>query len=80
MSVSYKKLWKLLIDMNLNKTALREKGVHPTTIAKMGRDEIVSLKVLDEICDILNCDFGDIVEHIKEDSESSNSKGNDDVL
>lgn len=66
MSVSYKKLWKLLIDKGYNKTKLRTAGIHPTTIAKMGRDEYVTMDVLDKICDILDCDYGDIIEHIKE--------------
>lgn len=65
MGVSYNKLWKLLIDRGYNKTTLRNAGVHPTTIAKMGRDEYVSMDVLDKICEILNCDYGDIITHTK---------------
>ena len=67
MGVSYKKLWKLLIDKGFNKTTLREAGIHPTSIAKMGRNEYVSMEVINKICNILNCDFGDIIEHIKDE-------------
>lgn len=67
MSVSYKKLWKLLIDKGFNKTILRESGIHPTSIAKMGRNEYVSMEVINKVCNILNCDFGDIIEHIKDE-------------
>lgn len=63
MSVSYKKLWKLLIDKEINKTNIREvTGISPSTIAKMNKNEYVSLEVLDKICTYLECDIGDIME------------------
>lgn len=63
MSVSYEKLWKLLIDKEINKTNIREAtGISPSTIAKMNRSEYVSLEVLDKICTYLQCDIGDIME------------------
>lgn len=63
MSVSYNKLWKLLIDHNMNKSELGKAAkMSPNTIAKMGKNESVSLDILVRICEVLNCDIGDIVE------------------
>ncbi|MCD7743817.1 MAG: helix-turn-helix transcriptional regulator [Lachnospiraceae bacterium] len=61
--VSYNKLWKLLIDKRMKKKDLAEAaGISANTIAKMGRDALVSLEVLVRICRALKCDIGDIVE------------------
>ena len=47
MSISYNKLWKLLIDLNMNKTQLREiSGVSPNVIAKLGKNELVAMESL----------------------------------
>ena len=63
MAVNYNKLWKLLIDKNLNKSDLREAvKTSPNTIAKLGKNEPVSLEVLMRICKFLECDIGDIME------------------
>lgn len=63
MSVSYNKLWKLLIDHNMNKSDLGKVAkMSPNTIAKLGKNESVSLDILVRICEVLNCDIGDIVE------------------
>lgn len=63
MSVSYKKLWKLLIDHNMNKSDLAKIAkMSPNTIAKLGKNETVSLDILVRICKVLECDIGDIVE------------------
>lgn len=70
MAMCYKKLWKLLIDKNLNKSDLRERtGLSTTTIAKLGRDEYVSMKVVSKICTTLHCDVGDIMEYIPDAKE-----------
>jgi DNA-binding Xre family transcriptional regulator len=63
MSVSYNKLWKLLIDKNMKKKDLsRIAGISPTSIAKLGRNENVTTDILVKICKTLNCDIGDIME------------------
>ena len=63
MKANYNKLWKMLIDKKMNKTTLQEKvGMSPNTLAKMGRDENVSMEVLLRICEVLQCDIGDIME------------------
>ena len=71
MSVSYNKLWKLLIDHKMNKSDLGKAAkMSPNTIAKLGKNETVSLDILVRICGVLNCDIGDIVEVVGEAKES----------
>ena len=61
---SYKPLLKQLIDKGMTKTQLREKlGISMATLAKISKDEYISMKVLDDICNLLNCKIEDIVEH-----------------
>lgn len=63
MAISYNKLWKLLIDKNMNKKALREQaGLSSGTIAKLGKNENITTDVLVKICKTLNCDISDIME------------------
>ena len=63
MGISYKKLWKLLIDKDMKKSQLREAAsLSSSTIAKLTRNEYVALDVLVRICVVLSCDIGDIVE------------------
>ena len=70
MSVSYNKLWKLLIDHNMHKSELgRAAKMSPNTIAKLGKNETVSLDILVRICKVLNCDIGDIVEVSRSDAD-----------
>ena len=60
--ISYNKLWHLLLDKNMKKTELCEKaGISSSTLAKLGKNEIVTLDVLERICDLLNCDIGDVL-------------------
>ena len=70
MAVSYKKLWKLLIDKNMKKKDLRAaSGISTTTLAKLGKDENVSTEILSKNCAALNCDVGDIMEMVPDDSK-----------
>lgn len=63
MQLSYKKLWKLLIDRDLKKKDLSEMAdVSSTCIAKLGRNENVNTNILVKICSALECDICDIVE------------------
>ena len=67
MAVSYNGLWKLLIDKNMKKMELLEAvEMSPNTLAKLGRNEDVSMDVLRRICEYLECDIGDIMEMIPE--------------
>ena len=68
MNISYKKLWKLLIDKDMTAVELREKtGIAPNTMTKLRRDEEVSLSVLVKICTVLNANIGDIMDLIPEE-------------
>ena len=68
MSISYNKLWKLLIDKKMSKADLRKAtGIAPNTMTKLRRDEEVSLTVLNKICKTLNVDIGDIMEFLPEE-------------
>lgn len=70
MAVSYKKLWKLLIDKDMKKEDLRKAaGITTTAMAKLGKNEDVKTSVLLKICNVLQCDISDIVEIIKEEGE-----------
>ena len=62
MKANYNKLLKLLIDKSMTKTELREKAkISSSTLAKIGKNEMLSPDVLMKICDVLNCDIGDIM-------------------
>jgi DNA-binding Xre family transcriptional regulator len=63
MKVSYNKLWKMLIDKKMTKTGLRDAvNMSSNTLAKMGKEETVSMDVIMRICKVLECDVGDIME------------------
>jgi len=66
MSVSYKKLWKLIIDKDLTNVEVRKAAkISPATFTKLKKNETVSLDVLLKICKFLDCDIGDVMEVIK---------------
>ena len=68
-TVSYDPLWKKLIDVKMNKTELAEKaGIARSTIAKMGKNEIVSLDVIVKICNTLDCGIEDVVSVLPTDN------------
>ena len=68
MNVSYNKLWKLMIDRKMNKSDLRElTGIGTNTLAKLSKDQQVSMEVLMKICSKLNCDISDICEFVEEE-------------
>lgn len=63
MAISYNKLWKQLIDKNMTKTDLRLKAdIGTATLAKLGKNEQVSMDVLLRICNVLNCNISDIMD------------------
>ena len=62
-SISYDKLWKLMIDKKINKTQLiQEADITTNAMAKLGKNESVQLDVLIKICMVLKCELNDIVE------------------
>lgn len=67
MGVSYKKMWKLIIDKDMTNVEVRRAAkISPATFTKLKKNEMVSLEVLIKICGVLDCDIGDIVETVKE--------------
>lgn len=69
MSVSYNRLWKLMIDKRISKTELTHMaGISTNAMAKLGRDEDVRMAVLEKICSALNCKIEDIVEIQNDDN------------
>ena len=70
MKVSYNKLWKLLIDKKMSKSELRDAvNMSSNTLAKMGKEETVSMEVIMRICKELKCDIGDIMEILPDDEQ-----------
>lgn len=72
MEVSYKKLWKLLIDKDMKKKdLLATAGISWASVTKLSKGEIVSMEVLMKICKALDCNIGDIMDLIPEEETSS---------
>lgn len=78
MAVSYNRLWKLLIDKKVSQSDMRKAAqIAPNTLTRMRKDEEVTLSVLSRICKVLDCDFGDIVEYIKDEPNVGRTNEND---
>ena len=68
MAIPYNKLWKLLIDKKMTTADLRRKAdIAPNTLTRMKRDQEVTMQILERICEVLDADFGDIVEYYHSD-------------
>lgn len=68
MAFDYNKLWRLLEDNKMQREDLRiEVGMSSVTLAKLGKNKIVSMDVLGRICQVLNCDIGDIVSYVEDE-------------
>ncbi len=64
MSVSYNRVWKLLIDKEISQPDFRKMAdIAPNTLTKLRRDEPVSVAVLDKICQALQVDYGDVMHY-----------------
>lgn len=72
MKMSYNKLWKLLIDKGMNKSALRKAaGISSSSLAKLSKGENVTTDVLLRICETLNCGLDDIADAVPRDKNES---------
>ena len=72
MTVSYNRLWKRLIDLNMSKTQLREKaGITTNAMAKMGKNENVSTEIICKICKVLECQVEDVIELVDDEAEKA---------
>lgn len=64
-SISYRKLWHLLVDKKMSKYELQQRsGISSTTLVKMGKGESVTLRTISAICDVLQCQPGDILDYV----------------
>lgn len=74
-TVSYKKLWKLLIDKDMKRKDLREAtGISTASMAKLSKNENLTTDVLLRICDALKCDISDIMEVSLDGEDQSDNK------
>lgn len=70
MQITYKKLWKLLIDRDMSKQQLKEvAGISSASIAKLGKGENITTDVLLKICEALDCQIEDILETVQNHDE-----------
>ena len=70
MEISYNKLWKLLIDKNMKRKDLKEQAeVSQNIMARLSKNHPVTMDTLKKICDVLDCNIGDVVEFIHVPSE-----------
>ena len=68
MAVSYKKLWKLLIDKDMKKKDLqRVAGISAASVTKLGKNENVNTEIIEKICIALECDVSDIMEMVDDE-------------
>lgn len=75
MSVSYKKLWKILIDREMKrKDLIKLSGISTASMAKLGRNENITTEVLSKVCNALKVDIGDIMEVLPKESGERNGK------
>lgn len=75
MKVCYNKLWKLLIDRKMKRVAMRDAAdISTVTLAKLGKDECVSTRILLRICEVLQCNIGDIMDVVPDENEENAKK------
>lgn len=73
--LSYKPLWRILVEKEMSKSDLRKKaGISPNTMTKMRKNEEVAMSVLNKICATLNVSYGDIVEYIPDEKTSDSEE------
>ena len=68
MSISYNKMWKLLIDKNIKRKDLKEKAeVSQNVMARLSKNQAVTMETMEKICSVLQCDIGDVMEFIPDE-------------
>lgn len=71
LSISYNRLWKLLVDKKMSKADLRRAAeISPNTMTKLRRDEEVSMTVLKRICEYFSCNIGDICDFVRMEAQN----------
>lgn len=75
MAISYLPLWKLLLDKKLKRTDLKDiADLSSSTLAKMGKDEYVSTKILERICSTLACNVEDVIQFVPDKDKNGEVK------
>ncbi len=75
MALSYKKLFKLLIDRNMKKKDLCEKaGISTTSVSKLAKDQNVNTEIIEKVCEALDCEVEDIMEFVHENKVTEGEK------
>lgn len=75
MAVTYEKLWQLLKEKNMKKIEMQRKAdISGNILARLGRDEYISMESVEKICGALNCRTDDILEFVKKDAIGSGDK------
>lgn len=70
MGVSYKRLWKILVEREMSRADLRRQAeIAPNTMTKLFRNEYVAMPILNRICKTLSVDYGEIIEYVPDDEE-----------
>ena len=65
MSISYNKMWKLLIDKNMKRKDLKEKAeVSQNVMARLSKNQAVTMETMEKICSVLQCNIGDVMEFV----------------
>ena len=65
MAISYNRLWKRLIDLDLSKTdMMRRANISTNVLARLGKGAPVSMESMEKICKVLNCNIGDVMEFV----------------
>ena len=73
MAISYNKMWKLLIDKGIKRKDLKEQAsVSQNVMARLGKNQAVNMETLEKICDVLDCDIGDVMEFVRDVRPESN--------
>ena len=68
MSISYNKMWKLLIDKNMKRKDLKERAeVSQNVMARLSKNQAVTMETMEKICSVLQCDIGDVMEFIPDE-------------
>lgn len=75
MSISYKPLWHQLLSAGMNKTEFRlQVGITTTTLARLGKNEYVSMEVIDKICQHFGCRIEDVIQIVPDDQKKPEQK------
>ena len=75
MAVSYKRLWRVLVEHEMSKADLRKQAeIAPNTMTKLRKNEYVAMPILDRICKTLGTDYGEIMEYVPDQEPNSNNR------